>query len=361
MAKRNFLVIGSGGREHTLAWRLSRAPDKPRVFVAPGNDGIAADPSILGGSVDIKIDDFKGLAAFARKYDITLTVVGPEGPLCGGLVDYFEAQGLRIFGPRQDAAELEGSKAFSKDIMRAARVPTADFEVFDEIDDALRHITRTPHPLVIKADGLAAGKGVVISGSVEESRKTLESFMEDRFFGEASSRVIIEEHLVGPELSFMATIDGEHILALATSQDHKRVGEGDTGPNTGGMGAFTPSPHGSRELEQKIIDTVLRPVLDELGSRGISYRGFLYAGLMLTEAGPKVLEFNVRMGDPETQALLFALGDEVDLGEVLMDATRGRLTRTEARVRMLTTSRVSRVVQSRTTGWRTSKRGRSSP
>jgi phosphoribosylamine---glycine ligase len=325
MARRTFLVVGSGGREHALAWRLSRDRDQPLVYVAPGNAGIAADTSISGGVVPIDAMDFEGLARFAREHDVTLTVVGPEGPLCAGIVDDFEARGLPIFGPSMAAAELEGSKAFAKQIMDEAGVPTADFAVFDELDEALAYVQAASHPIVLKADGLAAGKGVVIANTLAESAETLRQFMAEGTFGEASRRVVIEACLTGPEMSFMAIVDGPRILTMATSQDHKRVGEGDTGPNTGGMGAFTPSPHASPELEQAIIATVLRPVITTLAGRGITYRGFLYAGMMLTEQGPKVLEFNCRMGDPETQALLFAMDDDVDFGAVLSSAIEGRL------------------------------------
>ncbi|MBA2662779.1 MAG: phosphoribosylamine--glycine ligase [Bradymonadaceae bacterium] len=323
MSQRSFLVLGSGGREHALAWRLGQADDQPIVYVAPGNDGIAADPSIRGGCVAIAGDDLQALADFAAEQAITLTVVGPEVLLCAGVVDAFEARGLAIFGPRKGAAELEGSKAFAKDVMRAAGVPTADFEVFEQVAAALQYARKAKHPLVIKADGLAAGKGVVISADLATSEATLTDFLANQSLGSASSRVVIEQFLEGTEMSFMVITDGEHVLTLPTSQDHKRVGDGDTGPNTGGMGAFSPSPLASAALEAHIVETVIRPVLSELERRGRGFRGFLYAGLMLKDGEAMVLEFNVRLGDPETQALMLAIED--DLGALLQSALDGSL------------------------------------
>ncbi len=328
MAQRTFLVIGSGGREHALAWKLSQGPGEPIVHVAPGSDGIAADEAIRGECVDIGVDDFEALASFVEERDVDLTVVGPEAPLCAGLADFFAERGLAVFGPKKAAAELEGSKSFAKEIMVAAGVPTAGYDAFDDLDSALEHVREADHPVVIKADGLAAGKGVVISEDVDTSVETLESYMAEEAFGEASQRVVIEEFLEGTELSFMVVTDGDQIVALSTSQDHKRAGEGDTGPNTGGMGAFTPSHLATEELESRLVAEVIEPTLAELERRGIGYRGFLYAGLMFTDTGPKVLEFNCRMGDPETQPLLFAM--EADLGEVLLRAATGELSGDES-------------------------------
>ncbi|MFW5968161.1 MAG: phosphoribosylamine--glycine ligase [Persicimonas sp.] len=324
MADRTYLVVGSGGREHALAWKLSREADDALVHVAPGNDGIAADETIRGECVDIAVDDFEALADFAEAQGVDLTVVGPEAPLCDGLADYFDERGLAVFGPNADAARLEGSKSFAKEIMTAAGVPTAEYADFDELDAALEYITGRPHPIVIKADGLAGGKGVVISEDVDTSRKTLEEYMAQDAFGEASQRVVIEEFLEGTEMSFIVVTDGEQVVPLSTSQDHKRVGEGDTGPNTGGMGAFTPSHLADEAVRSQILDEVIEPTLSELASRGVEYRGFLYAGLMITDQGPKVLEFNCRMGDPETQPLLFAMDE--DLGDALEKAATGGLS-----------------------------------
>ncbi|MGM0555367.1 MAG: phosphoribosylamine--glycine ligase [Myxococcota bacterium] len=320
---RTFLVVGSGGREHAMAWKLAQADDEPTVWVAPGNDGIAEDEEIQGGCVDFSEGDFEGLADFAEEHDVTLTVVGPEAPLCDGIVDYFEERDLPIFGPRAAAAELEGSKAFAKDVMNAAGVPTAQFKVFERLGPAMEYLMDAEHPVVIKADGLAGGKGVVISEHLKTSEETLREYMEDEKFGEASQTVLIEECLVGTELSFMVVTDGTTIVPLSTSQDHKRVGEGDEGPNTGGMGAFTPSHRASSELRATVLDQVIQPTIAELKRRDIDYSGFLYAGLMLTAQGPKVLEFNCRLGDPETQPLLYAM--DADLGDVLARAAAGQL------------------------------------
>ncbi len=319
---RRYLVVGAGGREHALAWKLAQGADVESVWVAPGNAGIAADPDITG-CLDIAVGDFSALEAFAKENDVTLTVVGPEAPLVDGIVDHFQSAGLAIFGPSAAAAQLEASKAFSKEVMRKAEVPTANFAVFDDEADAIAHIEMARHPLVIKADGLAGGKGVVISQSVDESRETLQSFMAGAKFGESSKTVLIEDFLEGPELSFIVVTDGENVVPLATSRDHKRVGEGDTGPNTGGMGAITPSPNDSLDLQTEIVEMVIRPVLRQMKQRGAPFSGFLYAGLMLTQDGPYVLEFNVRMGDPETQPLLFALN--ADFGALLESCVAGTL------------------------------------
>ena len=328
MPQRTFLVIGSGGREHALAWKLSQGEGESIVHVAPGSDGIAADEAIRGECVDIGAADFEALAGFAEEQDVDLTVVGPEAPLCDGLADYFAERGLAVFGPKKAAAELEGSKSFAKAIMTAAGVPTAEYDTFDNMEQAVSFVRRVDHPVVIKADGLAGGKGVVISEDVGTSVETLESYMAHEAFGHASQRVLIEEFLRGTEMSFMVVTDGEKIVPLSTSQDHKRAGEGDTGPNTGGMGAFTPSHLATAELEAQVIAEVIEPTLEELQAQNIPYSGFLYAGLMLTKDGPKVLEFNCRMGDPETQPLLFAM--EADLGEVLTRAATGGLTGEES-------------------------------
>ena len=319
-----FLVVGSGGREHALAWKLgTEAPDR-KIYVAPGNDGIDADPDIDADCLDIASDDFRALADFAADNAIDLTVVGPEAPLCDGIVDYFDQRDLPIFGPTEAAARLEGSKSFAKDLMQDAGVPTADYDVFDELQPALDHVDSVDHPIAIKADGLAGGKGVVLSEDVDQSRETLEEYMAEERFGDASTRVVIEECLVGEEMSFIVVCDGDTVVPLATSRDHKRVGEGDTGPNTGGMGAVAPAPDATDDLEREVMETVIHPTLETLEARGTSYTGFLYAGLMLTDDGPRVLEFNCRMGDPEAQPLVYAL--EADLGQALVDAAHGELS-----------------------------------
>ena len=318
---RRFLVIGAGGREHALAWRLAQADSAARVFVAPGNDGIAADASLRGGCVPIQATDLEGLARFAREQDITLTIVGPEAPLVAGVVDHFLALGLPIFGPSAQAAQLEASKTFAKEVMDACGVPTARWASFDQLSLAVEHARHHPHPLVIKADGLAAGKGVFISPDAQTSVQTLHQLMAHEALGQAGRRVILEEHLEGEELSFIVATDGVQIVALPTSQDHKRALDGDRGPNTGGMGAYTPSRHEEPAMIGRLKASVIRPVLDELARRGSPLRGFLYAGLMLTPSGPRVLEFNVRLGDPEAQALLFGL--DAPLGEVLIALQRG--------------------------------------
>ncbi len=319
----DFLVVGSGGREHALAWKLGREAADRTVYVAPGNDGIATDPDIDARCVDLEPGDFEGLAEFAERESLDLTVVGPEAPLCGGIVDYFDDRGLPIFGPREAAARLEGSKAFANELMSEAGVPTADYRVFDALEPAQAFVDSAEHPLAIKADGLAGGKGVVLSEDAEQSREVLVEYMEEERFGRASTRVVIEEFLVGEEMSFIVVCDGERAVPLATSRDHKRIGEGDTGPNTGGMGAVAPAPGVTSGLGDEIMETIVSPTLDQLRTRDISYRGFLYAGLMLTDEGPKVLEFNCRMGDPEAQPLVYAL--DADLGEALVDAAHGRL------------------------------------
>lgn len=312
-----YLVVGAGGREHALARKLA---DDGVVFVAPGNAGIAADPAIAG-CVAIKVDDLEGLAAWAEEHAITLTVVGPEAPLAAGVVDVFEARGLSILGPDAYCAQLESSKVFAKSVMVEAGVATARFEVFEDFRQAEVFVSKARHPLVIKADGLAGGKGTVVSADVCESRAVLHDFMVKQKFGVAAQRVLVEEFLRGKELSFMVLADGKDVFPLATSQDHKRLADGDVGPNTGGMGALVPAPGVSAALASQILEEIVRPVLRALEARGHVYRGFLYAGVMVTDAGPQVLEFNVRLGDPEAQALLF--GMQARLGPVLEAAARG--------------------------------------
>ncbi len=294
------LIVGSGGREDALAWKIALDSSRPRVFCAPGNAGTAR----RGANVPIEATDISGLIAWTAAERPDLVVVGPEAPLCAGLADRLEAAGVKVFGPRADAARLEGSKGFSKDVMRAAGVPTAAAERFRRADDALAYVRNVGAPIVVKADGLAAGKGVTVCPTVAEAERAVRESLVDRAFGDAGSEVLVEECLVGEEASILALIDGEHVVMLASSQDHKRVFDGDGGPNTGGMGAYSPAPV-VRETDWPLIRSqVFEPTLAELRRRGILFRGVLYAGLMVTERGPKVLEFNCRFGDPETQAIL---------------------------------------------------------
>ncbi len=320
---RVFLVLGSGAREHALAWRLAQAPDAPIVHVAPGSDAMEVDPALRGRRARVALHDHDGLIQLARDVGADLTIVGPEGPLSAGVVDAFRAASLAVWGPTRAAAALESSKTFAKQIMDEAGVATASWRAFEDLAEARAHVASQPHPLVIKADGLAAGKGVILSDDPVTSDAALRSMMRLGRFGPAGARVVIEERLSGPELSFMVITDGERVAPLATSQDHKRLCEGDRGPNTGGMGAITPSPHDAPALRELLVAQVVRPVLRVMRERGTPYTGFLYVGVMLTPQGPRVLEFNARLGDPETQALMMAM--EVDLGQVLCRAARGAL------------------------------------
>ncbi len=316
------LVIGSGGREHALAWRLGLSPKVARVFVAPGNPGTAAEPKLR--NVAIAADDTDALLAFARDNAIDLTVVGPEGPLVTGIVDRFNGAGLRCFGPTAAAAQLEGSKAYAKDFLARHDIPTAYYAVFDELAPALAHVRERGAPIVIKADGLAAGKGVVVAMDLAEAERALHDMLGNKSFGDASSRVVIEEFLVGEEASYIVICDGQNALPMATSQDHKRIGEGDTGPNTGGMGAYSPAPVVSADVDRRIMDEVIRPTLAGMSADGTPFTGFLYAGLMIDTSGaPKVIEFNVRFGDPETQPIMLRLRS--DLVELIDAALDGRL------------------------------------
>jgi phosphoribosylamine---glycine ligase len=300
------LVVGAGGREHALVRALARSPQRPEVLSAPGNPGIARDARVF----DIAVDDFDGIAELAEREDVGLVVVGPEVPLVAGLVDELAARGRAAFGPRRAAAELEGSKAFAKEIMAAAGVPTAGWTAIDDVDAGMAAIER--YPAVLKFDGLAAGKGVVIATGEAEAREALQGFLVERRFG--PGRVVVEEHLEGEELSLLALCDGERAVLMAPAQDYKRIFDGDRGPNTGGMGSYSPVAGVDAQRAAEIARLVHQPVVDELRRRGTPFHGVLYAGLMLTDAGPKVIEFNVRFGDPETQALLPRLrSDLLDL------------------------------------------------
>ncbi|MAI72172.1 MAG: phosphoribosylamine--glycine ligase [Rhodopirellula sp.] len=319
------LVVGNGGREHALAWKLGQSPRVERVFVAPGNAGTAQDAE----NVDLAATDIPGLIQFAKEQSIDLTVIGPEAPLVAGLADAMDAEGLKVFGPSQAAAELEGSKVFCKNLLHTANIPTASYQTFRSGEDAERYIKdryaepNEPVPVVVKADGLAAGKGVIVCDTRNEALEAIDRIASRREFGEAGNELIIEEKLVGPEASVLAITDGETILTLPAAQDHKPANDGDTGPNTGGMGAYCPTPVVDEDLMTKIESDVLVPVVHAMKRARRPFKGILYAGLMLTQAGPKVLEFNVRFGDPECQPLLMKL--KSDLFEVLDAAADGRL------------------------------------
>jgi phosphoribosylamine--glycine ligase len=314
------LVIGQGGREHALVWKLKQSPRVSAVYCAPGNAGTALEAV----NVDIAASDIPGLIQFAKAHEIDLTVVGPEAPLVAGIVGEFLKAGLRVFGPTRKAAELEGSKRFAKELMRKAAVPTADFRIFTNAAEAFSYIDeRISERMVIKADGLAAGKGVVVCGSKEEARDAVRRMMVLREFGPAGERIVIEERLEGQEASLLAVVDGHTILPLEAAQDHKAAFDGDTGPNTGGMGAYSPTPVITPDLVDLAVEKILVPTVHAMKKDGRNFRGCLYAGLMLTTQGPKVLEFNVRFGDPETQVLLMRL--KSDLAEVLYAAADGKL------------------------------------
>lgn len=313
------MVIGGGGREHALVWKIKQSRLVKKIYCAPGNAGIAGVADI----VSLKADDLPGLLGFAKKEKIDLTVVGPELPLTLGIVDLFQKEKLPIFGPSREASVLEGSKAWTKRFLREEGIPTAQFEVFEDFDRAVDFLNTQGYPVVIKADGLAAGKGVLIAKDRAEAVSGIESILKRKIFGEAGSRVVIEEFLTGVEVSFQAFVDGRSILPLESAQDHKRMGEGDTGPNTGGMGAYSPAPVLSRGLKGLVIEKILEPTLQGLSKRGIEYRGLLYAGLMITPDGPKLLEYNVRFGDPETEALLVRFED--DLVEIMEETISGKL------------------------------------
>jgi len=312
------LIVGSGGREHALAWKIAGDPRAPKVYAAPGSAGIAA----VAECVAIDPMDLDGLAAFAAREGIDLTVVGPEAPLAAGIVDVFRAAGLRVFGPDRRGAELEASKAFTKRLLVEAGVPTAEYGEFTEAAPARAFAATLGFPVVVKADGLAAGKGVVICADQGEADRAIADMLEGAAFGAAGRRIVVEEFLVGEEASFMAITDGKVALPLASSQDHKAVFDGDRGPNTGGMGAYSPAPCVTPEVADALLRDVIEPTVRTLAARGIDYRGVLYAGVMLTAKGPKVLEYNVRFGDPECQALLMRLRSSIlDLFDAAIDAT----------------------------------------
>ncbi|MDU4091910.1 MAG: phosphoribosylamine--glycine ligase [Pantoea sp.] len=318
----NILIIGNGGREHALAWKAAQSPLAERVFVAPGNAGTALEPALQ--NVDIAATDIPALLAFAQSEKIDLTIVGPEAPLVKGVVDTFRKAGLKIFGPTKAAAQLEGSKAFTKDFLARHQIPTAEYHNFTDVELALQYVRAKGAPIVIKADGLAAGKGVIVAMTQEEAEAAVRDMLAGNAFGDAGHRIVVEEFLDGEEASFIVMVDGEHVLPMATSQDHKRVGDGDTGPNTGGMGAYSPAPVVTAEIHQRVMDEVIWPTVRGMAAEGNVYTGFLYAGLMIGQDGqPKVIEFNCRFGDPETQPIMLRL--QSDLVALCLAACEGKL------------------------------------
>ena len=323
----NILIIGSGGREHALAWKAAQSKQVTKVFVAPGNAGTALEKNIENVSIDIL--DFAKLAEFAQNNNVGLTIVGPEVPLVAGVVDYFNERKLPCFGPTKGAAQLEGSKAFTKDFLARHKIPTADYQNFTEVEPALAYLKEKGAPIVIKADGLAAGKGVIVAETLQQAEDAVRDMLSGNAFGDAGCRVVIEEFLAGEEASFIVMVDGKNILPMATSQDHKRVGDGDTGPNTGGMGAYSPAPVVTAAIHDHVMKYIIRPTVDGMAAEGNIYTGFLYAGLMISEAGlPKVIEYNCRFGDPETQPIMLRL--QSDLVELCLAALKGNLDQVTA-------------------------------
>lgn len=321
------LIIGSGGREHALAWKTAQSSDVDMVYVAPGNAGTAHEPKME--NVSIGVEDIPALVSFAKDNSIDLTIVGPEAPLVIGVVDAFCEAGLRIFGPTQAAAELEGSKAFAKDFLARHKIPTGYYHNFTELEPALAYVQEVGAPIVVKADGLAAGKGVIVAMSLEEAEDAVRDMLSGNAFGEAGHRVVIEEFLDGEEASFICMVDGKNILPMATSQDHKRAEDGDRGPNTGGMGAYSPAPVVTAEIHQRILSEVIEPTVQGMADEGHPYTGFLYAGLMIMADGtPKVIEYNVRFGDPETQPIMMRL--KSDLAALCNAAVDGKLNEVTA-------------------------------
>lgn len=320
------LIIGNGGREHALAWKCAQSADVDEVLVAPGNAGTLRENRVR--NVDVSVDNIEALASLARDENIGLTIVGPEAPLVAGIVDHFESLGLACFGPSAAAAQLEGSKAFTKDFLARHKIPTADYQSFTALEPALAYIRAQGAPIVIKADGLAAGKGVVVAMTLDEAVDAATDMLDGGAFGDAGARIVVEEFLDGEEASFIVITDGETVLPLATSQDHKARDEGDSGPNTGGMGAYSPAPVVTPEIERRVMNEVIRPTLEGMRADGHPYRGFLYAGLMIMADGtPKVIEFNCRLGDPETQPILSRLKSSLtDLCVATLDGTLAKQT-----------------------------------
>lgn len=322
------LIIGSGGREHALAWKVAQNPQVDTIYVAPGNAGTALEHKVQ--NVNIGITDISALVAFAQDKAIELTIVGPEAPLVIGVVDAFRAAGLPIFGPTQGAAQLEGSKAFTKDFLARHNIPTAAYANFTEIEPALAYVREKGAPIVVKADGLAAGKGVIVAITLQEAEDAIQDMLAGNAFGSAGSRVVVEEFLDGEEASFIVMVDGENVLPMATSQDHKRVGDADTGPNTGGMGAYSPAPVVTQDVHDRVMREVIYPTVRGMAAEGNTYTGFLYAGLMIDSTGaPKVIEYNCRFGDPETQPIMMRL--QSDLVELCQAAIAGKLDQVESK------------------------------
>ena len=323
----NILIIGSGGREHALGWKAAQSAGVETVFVAPGNAGTALEPKLE--NIDIGVGDFQALADFAEANQVALTIVGPEQPLVDGIVDYFNERNLRCFGPSQGAAQLEGSKAFTKDFLARHNIPTAAYQNFTEVEPALAYLREQGAPIVVKADGLAAGKGVIVAETLDQAEEAVRDMLSGNAFGEAGCRVVIEEFLDGEEASFIVMVDGKNIVPMATSQDHKRVGDGDTGPNTGGMGAYSPAPVVTAEVHNRIMREVIEPTVAGMAAEGNDYTGFLYAGLMIAADGtPKVIEYNCRFGDPETQPIMMRM--QSDLVALCQAAIDGALDDKEA-------------------------------
>lgn len=315
----NVLLVGSGGREHAIAWKLAQSKKLGQLYIAPGNPGTAK----FGKNVDIGVDDISGLVEFAKTNDIGLAVIGPEDPLAAGIVVSFEQAGIKAFGPSGGAAQLEADKAFAKQIMRSNSIPTAEGRVYDNFEDAKAYIASRDEPVVVKAAGLAKGKGVFVCDDPSDGILAAEQIMNDRVFGEAGATILVEDKLLGQEASILAFVDGKNIYVMESSQDHKPIGDGDTGPNTGGMGAYCPAPVVTDKLMDQIVREVLVPAVDGMNRNETAYKGILYAGIMITQGGPRVLEFNVRFGDPETQPILMRL--KSDLLEVMLAVCDGRL------------------------------------
>lgn len=316
------LIIGNGGREHALAWKAAQSQLVSEVFVAPGNPGTASEDKIK--NVNIGVTDVDALVSFAKENNVDLTIVGPEAPLVIGVVDAFQAANLRIFGPSKNAAQLEGSKSFTKDFLARHNIPTAKYEVFTETDKALEYLDKVGAPIVIKADGLAAGKGVIVAMNLDEAKDAVKDMLSGNAFGDAGSRVVIEDFLSGEEASFIVMVDGENVVPMATSQDHKRVGDKDTGPNTGGMGAYSPAPVVTQDVFDKVMEQIIYPTVNGMKAEGNKYVGFLYAGLMIDAQGnPKVIEYNCRFGDPETQPIMMRM--QSDLVDLCNKAVDGKL------------------------------------
>jgi len=323
----NVLIVGGGGREHALAWKAAQSNQVETVYVAPGNAGTAHENRMQ--NVAIAAEDIDGLLEFARSNDVGLTIVGPEAPLVKGIVDTFNKAGLKIFGPTRNAAQLEGSKAFTKDFLARNNIPTAAYGNFTSEDEAIAYVQQQGAPIVVKADGLAAGKGVILAQTEDEAIAAIKDMLSGNKFGDAGARVVVEEFLTGEEASFICMVDGKNILPMASSQDHKARDNGDKGPNTGGMGAYSPAPVVTPEIHDRIMDEVIRPTVTGMAAEGNEYTGFLYAGIMVAEDGtPKVLEYNVRFGDPETQPIMMRLNS--DLVELCLQALEKKLDQTAA-------------------------------